>query len=423
VNGTFAKYLHLLEIESTPQFNTLPIKPELPTLVTLPERLPIRSKSRSIGNSCSTSGSSTLFSSLDNTVRTTPITNTSPNPGTPPEIEALKSNLYVSGIPPGWTRENLLSKFTKYGEILSCKLWYNTDVGVALNGNAGTGFVQFRNRENAQKAIDELNGEHEGKMLRPLLVKFANAPSFQNKSAPMGSRTNIYVSGLPTNFNDEKLCNLFSTFGEIHSVLVLPKKTNYKKCTGFVKFQSKLDALNALKVMHRHQIPDTHCTISCSWAKEKQAPNLMNTTHIADTRTNIYVTGIDTSWTDECVKDYFKVFGPIKSVALREPRMSKFNSSTNSSMRNSTCATPKPELVIDGNITSNSVSGKTSACNAGLGYPTMSTPKDEEDISLVAFVQFIQPESAILAINSVHGSRVPGQKRPLSVRFSKHQHL
>jgi RNA recognition motif-containing protein len=202
-------------------------------------------------------------------------------------------------------------------------------------------------------------------MLRPLQIKFANSTSHNKDKSSQCD--NIYVSGLPLESDDNTLHDLFSPFGKIHSVLVLPKKQNYHKNSGFVKYQRKEDALAALKAMHRYQFQGTDCIISCSWAKGKNSISPM----YDEGRTNIYCTGINPDWKEIDVVNYFKVFGEIKSVAVMSPK------------------------------------GK----------------QQSGESSWVAFVQFVSPDAAFKAIETVHGVRLDGQDKPLSCRFSKHQKI
>jgi len=191
------------------------------------------------------------------------------------DIEARKANLYVSGIPNKWTEKDLRTTFAAFGKIISSKLWYASEENENnCKFNSGSGFIQFSNKKEADAAIVEMNGVRLDGMLRSLIVKFANAAS-QNRNMTQPC-DNIYVSGLPDDIDDMRLHKLFEPFGEVESVIVLPKKSVHRKYTGFIKFKQKLDALEALKQMHRYKIPDTNHTISCSWAKKSSKPIIVN---------------------------------------------------------------------------------------------------------------------------------------------------
>jgi RNA recognition motif-containing protein len=276
------------------------------------------------------------------------------------DIETAKANLYICGIPRHWKQNDLYEKFVVFGEILSCKIWSDR---CGSEQNAGSGFVQFVHHADAQKAVDELNNTKIEDMLRPLQVKFANS-SKKRTARSSSAGENIYVSGLPLSFNDEKLHALFKPHGEIESVLVLPPKKQYSALTGFVKFVRREDAEEALERMDRSVIPDPkeNYIISCSWAKGSK-----NTRE--DVCTNVYVTGCDPLWQKSDVFEFFSHFGEIVSVAMMNPR------------------------------------GEDGCQNT------------------IAFVKYRSPQAAQACVDTANGLRLPTMNIPLSVRFSKHQNF
>ncbi|XP_016167801.1 polyadenylate-binding protein RBP47C' [Arachis ipaensis] len=75
--------------------------------------------------------------------------------GTSSQSEADSNNttIFVGGLDPNVTAEDLKHPFSQYGEIVSVKI----PVG------KGCGFVQFANRNNAEEALQKLNGTMIGK--------------------------------------------------------------------------------------------------------------------------------------------------------------------------------------------------------------------------------------------------------------------
>jgi len=71
-------------------------------------------------------------------------------------------NIYVGNIPHSATEEAVRELFEKIGPVASVKLITDKFTGAPR----GFGFVQMENNEDAQKAIEELNGyEFEGRQL------------------------------------------------------------------------------------------------------------------------------------------------------------------------------------------------------------------------------------------------------------------
>lgn len=70
-----------------------------------------------------------------------------------PESDSTNTTIFVGGLDPNVTEEDLRQPFSQYGEIVSVKI----PVG------KGCGFVQFANRNNAEEALQKLNGTTIGK--------------------------------------------------------------------------------------------------------------------------------------------------------------------------------------------------------------------------------------------------------------------
>ncbi|XP_027330799.1 polyadenylate-binding protein RBP47C-like [Abrus precatorius] len=69
------------------------------------------------------------------------------------EADSTNTTIFVGGLDPNVTDEDLRQPFSQYGEIVSVKI----PVG------KGCGFVQFANRNNAEEALQKLNGTMIGK--------------------------------------------------------------------------------------------------------------------------------------------------------------------------------------------------------------------------------------------------------------------
>ena len=71
-------------------------------------------------------------------------------------------NLVVKNLPESYNAHYLQMLFEKFGEITSAKVVYDR----VTREPTGTGFVEFENEEDGQKAVDEMNGkEVQGKAL------------------------------------------------------------------------------------------------------------------------------------------------------------------------------------------------------------------------------------------------------------------
>lgn len=123
--------------------------------------------------------------------------------------EESKTNLIVNYLPQSMTQDEIRSLFSSIGEVESCKLIRDKLTGQSL----GYGFVNYHRPEDAEKAINTLNGLRlQNKTIK---VSYARPSSEAIKGA------NLYVSGLPKNMTQQDLENLFNPYGRIITSRIL----------------------------------------------------------------------------------------------------------------------------------------------------------------------------------------------------------
>lgn len=130
-----------------------------------------------------------------------------------PELENVvddtKTNLIVNYLPQNMTQDEVRSLFGNIGELESCKLIRNKATGQSL----GYAFVNYLSVEDAEKAINTLNGlRMQNKTVK---VSYARPSSESIKGA------NLYISGLPKTMTQTDLEAMFSPFGRIITSRVL----------------------------------------------------------------------------------------------------------------------------------------------------------------------------------------------------------
>jgi len=86
----------------------------------------------------------------------------------PPTDEKLQ-NLYIAGLEPHLTKEDLSTIFQSYGRVLEAKILVDKSTGTAR----GIGFVKFETAEEAEAAIKALNGVTLAGTSKPLTVRVA----------------------------------------------------------------------------------------------------------------------------------------------------------------------------------------------------------------------------------------------------------
>ncbi|XP_053202623.1 ELAV-like protein 3 isoform X1 [Panonychus citri] len=161
--------------------------------------------------------------------------------GSQDDSEDSKTNLIVNYLPQTMTQEDIRGLFASIGEVESCKLIRDKVTGQSL----GYGFVNYVRSDDAEKAINTLNGlKLQNKTIK---VSFARPSSEAIKGA------NLYVSGLPKAMTQQELEQLFAPYGRIITSRILCD--NITEGVGFVRFDQRIEAERAIKHLH-NTIPE-----------------------------------------------------------------------------------------------------------------------------------------------------------------------
>jgi len=98
-----------------------------------------------------------------------------------PSCESIKgANLYISGLPKSLTQLDLEKMFNCCGQIITSRILYDQNTGLSK----GVGFIRFDQRNEAERAIQKLNGTIPEGATEPITVKFANSPSSNKNALP-----------------------------------------------------------------------------------------------------------------------------------------------------------------------------------------------------------------------------------------------
>uniref|UniRef100_A0A2K6SS67 RRM domain-containing protein n=1 Tax=Saimiri boliviensis boliviensis TaxID=39432 RepID=A0A2K6SS67_SAIBB len=185
------------------------------------------------------------------------------------------TNVYIKNFGEDMDNERLKDLFGKFGPVLSVKVM--TD---ASGKSRGFGFVNFERHENAQKAVDEMNGkelngkriyvaraQRKGERQTKLKMKRDNITRYQG--------VNLYVKNLDDSIDDERLRKEFSPFGTITSAKVM-MDGNRSKGFGFVCFSSPEEATKALTKMKGRILDTKPLYVALAQSKEERQAYLSN---------------------------------------------------------------------------------------------------------------------------------------------------
>ncbi|XP_040585934.1 ELAV-like protein 3 isoform X2 [Mesocricetus auratus] len=156
--------------------------------------------------------------------------------GTNGATDDSKTNLIVNYLPQNMTQDEFKSLFGSIGDIESCKLVRDKITGQSL----GYGFVNYSDPNDADKAINTLNGLK--LQTKTIKVSYARPSSASIRDA------NLYVSGLPKTMSQKEMEQLFSQYGRIiTSRILLDQATGVSRGVGFIRFDKRIEAEEAIK--------------------------------------------------------------------------------------------------------------------------------------------------------------------------------
>jgi len=215
----------------------------------------------------------------------------------PHSKEIAKSNMYISGIPPSWTKSEIDQLFSEYGKVIESRVLYDP----VTKQSRGVGFCRVDTHQNALKAIAALNGATPTGGSTKLVVKLADPPKvtrkfvaynpFQQPAAPayrfnplQQSRLGfgfpgfyqgfgqdkkdfqgvcLFIYHLPPECDEATLHQLFSNFGTVLSSRVMKDfQTGRSKGFGFVNMLNDQQAQAAISGLNGFQLGGKYLKVS-----------------------------------------------------------------------------------------------------------------------------------------------------------------
>ncbi|XP_032115955.1 polyadenylate-binding protein 3 [Sapajus apella] len=190
------------------------------------------------------------------------------------------TNVYVKNFGEDMDDERLKDLFGKFGPALSVKVMKDES-----GKSKGFGFVSFERREDAQKAVDEMNGKelsgkqiYVGRAQKKVERQTELKRKFEQMKQDRISRyqgVNLYVKNLDDDIDDERLRKEFSPFGTITSAKVM-MGGGRSKGFGFVCFSSPEEATKAVTEMNGRIVATKPLYVALAQRKEERQAHLTN---------------------------------------------------------------------------------------------------------------------------------------------------
>ncbi|XP_034552496.1 LOW QUALITY PROTEIN: embryonic polyadenylate-binding protein-like [Notolabrus celidotus] len=195
--------------------------------------------------------------------------------------KAMKfTNVYIKNFGEDYSDEKLKEVFSAFGKTLSVRVMRDE-----RGRSKGFGFVNYANHEDAQKAVDEMNGkdlsgkilfvgraqkrlERQGELKRKFdQIKQDRIQRYQG--------VNLYVKNLDDGIDDERLRKEFTPYGTITSAKVMTDGSQ-SKGFGFVCFSSPEEATKAVTEMNGRIVATKPLYVALAQRREERKAILTN---------------------------------------------------------------------------------------------------------------------------------------------------
>jgi polyadenylate-binding protein len=226
-------------------------------------------------------------------------------------------NVFIKNLDKQLDNRHLNDTFSAFGNIVSCK------VAIDERGESkGYGYVQYETKEEADQAIQKVNG-----MLicdkKVFVGAFVPKQEREKQVDPEQSYTNVFVKNLAPEVDDAKLVEMFKTFGEISSAVIMKSEDGTSKCFGFVDFKTHESAVKSVQKMNGQEINDK--ILYCGRAEKKSRREAESRRKLEAKRAelqakyqgvNLYVKNLDDDVDDEKIRTEFSPYGTIASAKV-----------------------------------------------------------------------------------------------------------
>eukprot|EP00826_Nyctotherus_ovalis_P007511 TRINITY_DN1188_c0_g1_i7.p1 TRINITY_DN1188_c0_g1~~TRINITY_DN1188_c0_g1_i7.p1 ORF type:complete len:451 (+),score=124.08 TRINITY_DN1188_c0_g1_i7:135-1487(+) len=224
--------------------------------------------------------------------------------------DRITGNVFVKNLPLECKSKELYELFSEVGKVVSCRVRYNA------NGTCrGYGYVQFENKETADKALAEMNGRE----IRGHKIDVGPFKARGSRNSSINMYNNLFVKCIPRKYTDEDLRNLFASCGEIVSAVIIKERAEDKENRGFgfVCFKRAEDAKAAEEKFKNVQIVEGQPLYICrALPLEEHRKKMREERYKQFKDCNVYVKNLPEDVNDEQLKNEFSQFGHVLSARV-----------------------------------------------------------------------------------------------------------
>ena len=215
----------------------------------------------------------------------------------------VSASLYVGELSPEVTEAMLFEIFNQIGPVSSIRICRDAITRRSL----GYGYVNYHNSADGEKALQELNyAPIKGVPCRIMW-------SQRDPSVRRSGDGNVFIKDLDASIDNKALHELFSSFGNILSCKVALDEQGNSKGYGFVHFESKEGAEEAIAKLNGLLLNDKKVVV-CHHVSRKD--RVAQTDAAKSVFTNVFVKNLDESVDDSELEQIFAAYGKITSALI-----------------------------------------------------------------------------------------------------------
>lgn len=243
------------------------------------------------------------------TPATTPQTQQPQQPGQPSASTPsfASASVYVGELAPEVTEAVLFEVFNAIGPVASIRVCRDAITRRSL----GYAYVNFHTVGDADRAIETLNNSSiRGKPCRIMW-------SQRDPSLRKSGRGNIFIKNLDKSIDHKALFDTFSQFGPILSCKIELDDGNSSRGYGYIQYATTESADKAVEKVNGMMLAGKKVFVG------PFVPRKERISQTTKKYTNIYINNVDTSLSDEALRDLFAPFGTIRSAVVMKDESGK----------------------------------------------------------------------------------------------------
>lgn len=213
------------------------------------------------------------------------------------------ASLYVGDLAPDVTEAMLFEKFSTAGPVLSIRVCRD----LATRRSLGYAYVNFQQPSDAERAIDTMN--YDPIKGRPMRIMWSQRDPTLRRTG-VG---NVFIKNLDKNIDHKALYDTFSAFGNILSCKVAVDEFSCSRGFGFVHFETKEAADEAIKKVNGMMLNDKKVFVGNFMSKRERVDALGDTTKKFK---NVFVKNFGDHFDEPKLKEFFTECGEITSCVV-----------------------------------------------------------------------------------------------------------